>query len=244
MSRRPEPSNLLSRLKIHNNNQKRQMNMKIKKLQLAVMAAALAGAMNADAQVTLTFDGVNPYEIVTLQVGSPINFGPGGVYAGIYNQTIDEVATPSFCIDVSRNISDGQTFTDYNYTNLSLAPLTPAGPMGSATAADVEKLWAAYYPDASVTNQDAAALQVAIWEDIASHVGYTLTVSGNDAVTTEAAAMLANLPNLTVEANLAGLVSPDGQNYVVAVPEPTTADCFLLGLGVLACSRRFRQNRP
>ena len=182
--------------------------MKIKKSKLAVLVAALALAINADAQVTLNFDGVNPDEVVTLQVGSPINFGPGGVYAGIYNQTIDGVATPSFCIDVSRNISNGQTFTDYNYTNLSLAPLTPAGPMGSATATDIEKLWAAYYPDASVTNQDAAALQVAIWEDIASHVGYTLTVSGNDPVTTEATDMLANLPNLTVEANLIGLGKP------------------------------------
>jgi hypothetical protein len=29
----------------------------------------------------------------------------------------------------------------------------------------------------------------------------------------------------------------------VPVPEPTTAGCFLLGLGVLACSRRFIRNR-
>ena len=220
--------------------------MKARNLRLAIMAVALAGAMSASAQVTLTFDGVSPEEIVTLQVGSPINFGPGGVYAGVYNQTVDGVATPSFCIDVSREITLDETFTDYSYTNLASAPLSPAGPMGSSVATDIEKLWAAYYPDASETNQDAAALQVAIWEDIASSVGYTLTVSGNDAVTDEAAAMLANLPNLTDEANLVGLVSPDGQNYVVPsiepVPEPTTAGCFLLGVGTLACCRRFKRN--
>jgi hypothetical protein len=223
------------------------MYMKARNLRLAIMAVALAGAMSASAQVTLTFDGVSPYEFVYLQVGDPIDIPNEEVYAGIYNQTVDGVATPSFCIDVSRDITLNETLTDYNYTNLSSAPLTPAGPMGSSAATDIEKLWAAYYPDASVTNQDAAALQVAIWEDIASYVGYTLTLSGNDAVTNEAAAMLANLPNLTDEASLVGLVSPDGQNYVVSsvepVPEPTTAGCFLLGLGALACSRLFIRNR-
>jgi hypothetical protein len=224
--------------------------VKIGNLQLAIMAAAFAGAMSASGQVTLTFDGVNPGEVVNLQVSGAVTFGPEGVYAGIYNQTVDGVATPSFCIDVSRDITLNETFTDYSYTNLSFAPLAPAGPMGSTAATDIEKLWAAYYPDASATNQDAAALQVAIWEDVASYVGtYNLTFSGNDAVTNEAAAMLANLPNLSDEANLEGLVSPTGQNYVVPVPnnvEPVpepTAGCFLVGLGVLACLQRLKIGR-
>ena len=66
--------------------------MKIRKLQPAIMAAVLAGAMSASA-VTLTFNGVSPNEIVNLTVSSP-SFS-GGVYAGIYNQTVDGVATPS-----------------------------------------------------------------------------------------------------------------------------------------------------
>jgi hypothetical protein len=163
---------------------------------------------------------------------------------------VDGVATPSFCIDVYREIYANQTYNDYFYTDLSLAPLTPAGPMGSPAATDIKKLWAAYYPVASVNNQDAAALQVAIWEDIAANVGtYSITVSGNDPVTNEAANMLSNLDNLAAQADLQGLVSPDGQNYVVPVPdtepvpEPTTAGCFLFGLGVLACFQRFTQNR-
>src|ERR1035441_10217209 len=119
--------------------------MKIRKLQPAIMAAVLAGAMSASA-VTLTFNGVSPNEIVNLTVSSP-SFS-GGVYAGIYNQTVDGVATPSFCIEVARQISAGQTLNDYSYTDLALAPLTPAGPMGSAVATDIEKLWAAYYPAA------------------------------------------------------------------------------------------------
>jgi hypothetical protein len=215
-------------------------NMKIRYLQLAIMAAGLAGAMSAGA-TTLTFSGVNPFEMVTLTVSST-SFS-NGVYAGVYNLTVDGVATPSFCIDVTREISVGQTYNDYSYTDLTLAPLSPAGPMGSAAAADIEKLWAAYYSP-SMNNQTAAALQVAIWMDVAAQVGtYTITVSGNDAVTTEAATMLGSLSGLTVQADLQGLVSPSGQNYVVPVPEPTTAGCFLLGLGALVCFQRFARNR-
>ena len=222
-------------------------NRAARKLPLAVMAAGLAGAMSAGA-VTLTFDGVSPGDVVTLQVGGAFTFGPGEVYAGIYNQTVDGMATPSFCIDVSRDIRVGDTFTEYSYTDLASAPLAPAGPMGSAAATDIEQLWAAYYPAASVNNQDAAALQVAIWEDVAAKVGtYTVTFSGNDPVTTEAANMLSRLGSLTAQASLQGLVSPVGQNYVVPMiapaPEPTTAGCFLLGLGALVCFQRFTEKR-
>ena|ERR1700722_11884725 len=218
--------------------------MKIGNLKLAITAVTLAAAVSASGQVTVTFNGVSPVEDITLQSSGAITFGPVLVAAGIYNQTVDSVPTPSFCIDVFRDSTPGQTLTDYTYTNLSLAPLAPAGPMGVAAAVDIEKLWAAYFPTASVSNQDAAALQVAIWEDVAAKVGtYTLTFSGNSAVTTEAATMLASLPGLTAQANLEGLVSPDGQNYVVPVPEPTTAGCFLLGLGTLIFVRHLKQKK-
>jgi hypothetical protein len=214
--------------------------MKMRKLQLAIMAAGLAGTISASA-TTVTFNGVSPVEVVTLQVSSP-SFS-SGVYAGIYNLTVDGVATPSFCIDVAREISAGQTFNDYYYTDLAHAPLAPAGPMGSVAATDIKKLWAAYYSP-SMSNQDAAALQVAIWMDIAAQVGtYTVTVSGNEPVTTEAATILDSLGSLTAQADLQGLVSTDGQNFVVPVPEPTTTGCFLLGLGALVCFQRFAQNR-
>ena len=203
---------------------------------------------SASAQVTLTFNGVSPGATVILQAGAPLSIGPEGVYAGIYNQTINGVATPSFCIDVARSITAGQTYTDYNYTDLSLAPLPPAGPMGGSAAIDIEKLWAAYFPAATGNSQDAAALQVAIWLEVAANVGYPLSVNGNnlsDPVYSEAAGMLNSLPNLTAQANLVGLVSPTGQNYVVpgtfvtVVPEPTTlALAGLCGLAGLILRRR------
>jgi len=221
----------------------------MKKNRLNLLAASLCvaglftGILRAGAQVTVAFTGVNPGEIVTVQSTGAITFSPVGAYAGIYDLTVNGVPTPSFCIDVFRDASS-TPLTDYNYTSLSIAPLAPAGPMGPVAATDIEKLWAAYFPAATANNQDAAALQVAIWEDVAAKVGtYTLTFSGNNPVTTEATSMLASLPGLTAQANLVGLVSPDGQNYVVSAPEPTTTGCLLVGLGVLACFQRLKMGR-
>ena len=209
------------------------------------VAGLFTGILSTDAQVTVAFTGVNPGEIVTIQSTGAVTLGPVGAYAGIYDLTVNGVPTPSFCIDVFRD-APSTTLTDYSFTDLSLAPLAPAGPMGLVAETDIEKLWAAYFPAATANNQDAAALQVAIWEDVAMKVGtYTLTFSDNDPVTTEATTMLASLPNLTAQANLVGLISPTGQNYVVPTPapEPTTTGCLLVGLGVLACFQRLKIGR-
>ena len=111
--------------------------------------------------------------------------------------------------------------------------------MGSAAATDIEKLWAVYYPSASVDNTVAAALQVVVWEDIAAKAGYPLTVSGLDSGTAaEVAAMQAALPGLTAETDLVALVSPTGQNYVV--PEPGTVSLLMIPL-LLSVVRRARR---
>ena len=199
------------------------------------MAVGLAGAMNASA-INLTFVNVSPEENINLQITGAISFS-SEVQAGIYNLIVDGVATPSLCIDVG-DVTGAGPFTDYYYSSLAAAPLAPAGPMGVTAATDIEKLWAAYYSP-SMNSQDAAALQVAIWEDIAAYVGtYTTTVSGNDPVTTEATGMLNNLPTLTQLADLQALVGPNGpggeQSFVVAVPEPGTMALVTVGGLLLA----------
>ena len=197
----------------------------MKQLQLAIVVAALAAASSARASITLTFNNVSPVQTVTLNASGGVNINNQGVYAGIYNLTVNGVATPSLCIDIARDISAGQTFNDYSYSSLAAAPLSPSGPMGPSAASDIEKLWAAYYSSSmnDASGVTAAALQVAIWEDIGAKAGtYSLTVSDNSSVTTEAAVMLNSLSSLTATADLVGLVSQDGQNYVVAVPEPAT----------------------
>ncbi|MGP8055607.1 MAG: PEP-CTERM sorting domain-containing protein [Limisphaerales bacterium] len=184
--------------------------------------------------------------------GEQVNFtspwiGPTTANAGIYNLIVDTVATPSFCIDVA-NINNNNPFTDYYYSALSAAPLAPSGPMGPTAETDIEILWAQYFSP-TMGNQDAAALQVAIWDVIAANASpsYIVTVNNNDLMDPiygEAQTMIANIPSFAgTPADLVALVGPDGpageQTYVVAVPEPATVGCFLLGLGALAGSRRF-----
>jgi len=228
-------------------------------LKLAILMAGLAIASSATASITVTIDSVNPGGIVTLDVkdtGSGTANFDGGVYAGVYNLTVNGVATPSFCIDVAHDVYFGETFHDYSYATLSDAPDTPAGPMGSAHAAVIEKLWAAYYGEATTGPNKAfyaAALQLAIWESEGSasygnNLGYTITASdypGYSGITVEAGDMLANLPHLTAEAGLEALVSADGQSYVVAVPEPTTliAGALLLLPFGASTLRILRRNR-
>jgi hypothetical protein len=128
--------------------------------------------------------------------------------------------------------------------------------MGATPAIDIEKLWAAYYASALTdpSGVAAAALQVAIWEVEGDgqalgngNPGYTVTESDGAGVSPLAAAMLGalNSGSLIAEAPLIGLVSPDGQSYVVAVPEPTTIISGVLMLLPFGAStlRILRKNR-
>jgi hypothetical protein len=212
--------------------------MKTRTLRLTMLAFSLAGAMSASAALSVAFNNVSPEQVVNLQVSSPIAYS-GDVYAGIYNLTVDGVATAGFCIDVQRH---SITSSDYSYATLASAPNPSSGPMYGNAAVNIEKLWAAYYGAAAADSSgvQAAALQVAIWEQVAlGNGGYTVIVSGNDQVTSLANIMTGNLGNLIAQADLRALVSPSGQNYVVPVPEPTTmiAGAGALGLALLGMGR-------
>jgi hypothetical protein len=214
--------------------------MKIGKLQIAITAAALAVASSeCVAQLNVTIDTPNPSEDVYISinpVGSsqvPTQDGVD-VIAGIYVETVNGVVTPGFCIDVAHDVYIGEVFNNYSYSSLANAAAPPAGPMTGTEAVDIEKLWAAYYTQAQGSALDAAALQVAIWETLGNGQplgngapGYTVT-DGNhsDSTTTavfnQAQTYINSLSGLQAEADLGAIVSPTGQAYVVAVPEPTT----------------------
>lgn len=195
----------------------------MKKLQVAILAAVLAGVSSASAGLTVSLSSIAPDQIIDLSVTGTESFS-GGVYAGLNNLIVNGVATPGYCIDVQR---DSGTGSDYYYNDLANSPLALAGPMGATAAANVEKLWAANYSSATSDATTAAALQLAIWETVATgNGGYTVAIGGNSAidiaVNNAANAMLANLGSLTAQTDLVGLVSPSLQGYVVAVPETTT----------------------
>jgi hypothetical protein len=194
----------------------------MKKLSLIVGLAGVLCAVSVQAALVTE---VNVGPAVNVTVTSTLGGFNGGGAAGVYNLIVDGVATPSFCIDVFRIFSPSGT--PYSYSSLDLAPLAPAGPMGAAAATDIRKLWAAYFAGTAGNNNEAAALQSAIWLDIRIQSGIgALTVNGNslsDPVYFRANQMLASLGSLSAEADLRALVNDNGyQNYVVPVPEPAT----------------------
>jgi hypothetical protein len=214
----------------------------MRKLQLAILAVALAGASSASASVTMTFDNVSPAEAISLN--------GEGVWAGIYNQTVNGVATPSFCIDVVHNIGVGPIYNDFNYESLASAPNSPAGPMGGTAATLIEGLWGTYYSAATTSASEAAALQVAIWRAVSlGNNPVTLNFNLGDGTTlaayNTATAMLGNITSYADLEGLVGTIADDTQGFVVAVPEPTTmiAGALLLLPFGASTLRILRRNR-
>jgi hypothetical protein len=217
--------------------------MKVTKLSLALLAVCLAGATSANAGLTVVPDGVNPGQVINLTVSGDVPYYSGGAWAGVYNNIVNGVFTPGFCIDVAR---ESGSESDYSYTTLSSSPLTPAGPMGTAAATIVEQLWYTYFSaaESDVTGATAAALQVAIWDTVAIGAGNHYSIVVDPGLQSAALTMLAGSAS-SPTADLIGLTSSDGQNYVVAVPEPTTIISGMLMLLPFGAStlRILRKNR-
>jgi hypothetical protein len=221
----------------------------MRKLQVAIVAVALAAASSASASLTLTLNSVSPEENVYISASGAYTLPTTYVQSGIYNLTVNGVATPSYCIDIATEQTEGIAYNNYSYATLASAPTSEAGPMNALGAADIEKLWAAYY-NASLTSQAvASALQVEIWIVVATGNGtYSVNESGLDTATAnELAAMQTALASgsLKTEADLTALVSQTGQAYVVAVPEPATmlAGALLLLPFGASTLRILRRNR-
>jgi hypothetical protein len=226
--------------------------MKIRRLQVAVLAVALTVVGSARAQIVVGFTSVTTaggggYQTVTLNsTGSVVINNQTGVEAGVYNLDVGGtivggvqvggVATPSFCIDIARDAPTTPNNT-YSYAALTSAPEGPSGPMTGTQATILEQLWAAYGGTSGVNQNagdglalhgtvDLAALQVAIWEELGNNtIGYNLTVSDNSTVTSDASTYLNYVLNNTgtlAETPLLALKSGSTQNYLVPVPEPTT----------------------
>jgi len=168
---------------------------------------------------------------------------------------------PGFCIEIEEPAS-GSTRT-YGISSVADAYNGLLGEtIGAAKADYLSQLWGKYYdpawagtgPFTYYQNRDAAAFAAAVWEIVYEDLPaspYDWDVRTDDSAGTPGFAitgiyegranlMLNSLNGTGPRADLAILVNDGAQNYLVAVPEPTTL--VLLGLGgALGCIRRKRR---
>ncbi len=190
-------------------------------------AVSLLGSAQA---LTVQELGVSPGETASISVAG---FYTGDVSVGILKLVVDGVAADGFCIDPYHfSLSSS---SEYQFRSLADAPKLP-GTMGAIKAEAVSKLWAmAYSPN--MTSEEAAALQLAIWETIA---GDNFSVLGNDY---GASFLLQRLESYSGNgANLIALSGP-GQDYVTPVPDGGSTLIFLaLAAAGLVCGQLFARS--
>jgi hypothetical protein len=206
------------------------MNKIMKCLAAAAMGVSLLTALSSKANsVTVQELGVGPDEVVNI-TSSALGTGTFNVLAGINQLVVNGVATEGFCIDPFHwSLTGPQSYTT---EALSLGPKNPDGPMGTVKATEIEQLWAKYY-SASMSPQNAAGLQVAIWEVVGSTTPADpnyFKVNGSDYGASLMLTWVNNNPGAPT-ANLLAVTGP-GQDYVIPVPDGGTT---LMLLGEALC---------
>jgi hypothetical protein len=200
------------------------------------VAVLLVPVVSAQAEL-LTYIGVGPNEVVTTHAAGLLADNLS-VYAGSENMSLGSVSLAGYCVDLNQYSGSGQ---------VTLSPLTTLPNAGM-----VNYLLDKYAPLAT-TNASAAALAVALWE-VTTETGPMFdatsgffSITGNDAVATDANVLLASLPETYAPgSDWLVLQSDTVQDFVVpgsvGVPEPAAAGMLLLGGLVLL--RRHGRSQP
>ena len=191
-----------------------------------LVAVGLMTAIHQASAVPVTVQemGVGQNEVVQITSST---LGTAWVYAGIIHLTVNGTATDGFCIDPFHWSVTGPQ--PYNTEPLASAPKSPVNGMGAASALKIEQLWGHFYSH-NMSNQDAAGLQIAIWE-IVGGLNFQLD-SAPDYGASTMLQWVSNNPNAT-PANLLAVTGP-GQDYVIpCVPDGGTT-ALLLGAGLAA----------
>ncbi len=226
---------------------------------LAGVAMLAASGSASATTIIATFNTMTPQQGVTITLPS----GSSNTSAGRFNFTRtggDHPENPlpdapvssfwAFCVELGQQISFGQS------TVFDVVPLengsNSSGGIGLARADQVRELLGAAYPDFSqvLTNNQYAALQLAIWEITRENQGangfdvFTGDIkfaSSNAAVLGLANSYLAAVDGIGPRAQrIMALTNRTRQDMLVQfpVPEPGSLGLALLGLGLVAGARR------
>lgn len=218
----------------------------------AILCAFVATPVMADFAVSNPAPYVNPGTTQVIYDPAYAN-----VYTGVYRVYVSgsgalglDGAWDSFCID----IWDSGGGNAYNLVGLAQAPDSPGGPMGDATAGKVAYLLDQYWNDTWLTtanlgnrNNNAAALQLAIWEVVAETSGTLSLTAGtfqasNTTVRGYAADLLESIgSNIGSIGSYRVFSSTGTQDYVVRVPVPGAVLLGMLGLGYAGIKLRRRR---
>jgi hypothetical protein len=155
--------------------------------------------------VTVQEVGIGSYEVVQINSST---LGTAWAYAGTLNLLVDDAPTQGFCIDPFHWSVNGPQ--PYEMESLALGPKAPGGGMGDAKATQIEQLWQQYFSP-SISDENAAGLQIAIWE-IVGGSNFQLT-SGIDYGAGDMLAWVNTHPDAPI-ADLDAVTGP-GQDYVI-----------------------------
>jgi hypothetical protein len=218
--------------------QKRDENMKKLICAIAVIGLLAATVAFAGPTVQVQYLNVGPGEIVNISS----DFYNGGCWAGVYNLTVNGQPTPSFCIDLQ---DESQTAPEtYQEVALADAPQFSAGPMGATKAADLTQLLSKYWTN-SLSADQAAGLQLAVWEIVDEKSGtYDIATgnfeaAGNGAASIWAEDYLSNFNTGSLGSYVA-VSSPIYQDYAIQIPAPGAILLGSIGVGLVGWLRRRR----
>ena len=222
------------------------------------MIAALPTQAALFGYVDVKYTSVGPGGSMT--INNSLGGHNGTAATGIYNLILDNTTNTfggylndgpveAFCID-TWDFAPG-SFLKYNIISLNDAPDAAAGPMGDVKASHLAQLLNAHW-NGPLTNTEASALQIAIWEVVNEYTmlnsSYVYNVSsgnfwvgGDSSVITEATNMLGSITTGSPFNNYIALSYPTtgtGQDYVVKTPVPTSVILGLLGLTVVGIKLR------
>ncbi len=200
---------------------------------ILVAVLGLAGMTYRAAAVPVTVEevGIGSHETVEILSST---LGDQWVYAGPVNLLVNGVAIQGFCIDPFHwSIGGPQSYTA---EPLASGPKAPVNGMGAAKALEIEQLWGQYY-SASMSDETAAGLQIAIW-DIVGDSNFQLK-SGIDYGAGDMLNWVAGNKDAPVVSLIA--VTGPGQDYVIpnnpSIPNLTNVPdggqtVALLGMGL------------